>query len=76
MAKKEKICKTLRKIEKLEKSQIVSYQVMRTFGKMDIFGSQVSFGIDNDYVTLDEVRAALNELVDEFGGKVEWNEEG
>jgi len=74
MAKKKKVYEILEKIEYLQQLPQLSFHTQTTFGAMGMFGGQVSFGIDNDYKTLDQVRDALTELVDEFGGKVDWNE--
>lgn len=41
--------------------------------QLEIFGNQCSIGL-GDYAHLDEMRDALTWLVDQFGGKVTWDE--
>lgn len=40
--------------------------------KPEIMGEQISMGYNTDYKTLDEVRTALEYMVDQMGGKVKW----
>lgn len=52
------------------------WEILRFFPengrKIDIFGEQASLG--EDFGTLEELRAAVGWLVDQFGGEVKWKE--
>lgn len=63
----------LQEIEKLEEFKL-PYEIKRVFGPASIFGSQVCFcaSAENDYVTLAELQNAINLLVAELGGQVDW----
>jgi hypothetical protein len=65
---------TLQQIEQLQKVDI-PWQVMRTFGKLELLGNQVCFrsNDDNDYVTMHELQFATEWLIEQLGGKVKWS---
>lgn len=65
----------LHKVSVEHSKKQVPWEVFRVFGSKHIsfMGDQISFdGADNDYVSLDELRAALEWLVKDFGGTVKW----
>ena len=62
------------KIKELQAAVTTPWHVSRVFGKADLFGEQVTFGMDKDYVTLDEARESLEWIVEQLGGKVKWEE--
>lgn len=66
------------KIEQINKLKAVEtpWEVMRVFGKVELFGSQVCMRGDDcrDYVDLEEFRLALKWLVEQSGGYIVWDE--
>ena len=65
------IIERIEKIKELQKHKL-PYEVWSTFGKIDIHGDQISFGTENDFKTIEEVKQAIEMLVNEFGGTVKW----
>lgn len=66
-----KIYERIHEMEKLE--QIEENYLYRRMGiKPSLFGSQFCFANDGDYMTVDEVREALEQIVSEFGGSIKW----
>jgi len=65
----------LQAITELENGHKLPWEIMRIFGKSEVFGSQIVFGTDggnNDFVTMDELKTALELLVAELGGAINW----
>jgi hypothetical protein len=50
----------------------IPWEVKRTGLDPDVYGSQISFTQDGDYLDLDEAREAVAWLVTQLGGKVTW----
>ena len=70
--------KIMEKIKKLQtKTEVIPWFVWTAFWDkspfFNIIGDQVTF--DGDYKTLQEMRNALDWMVDQFGGEVTWSEE-
>jgi hypothetical protein len=62
---------TIAKLEQID----TPFNIMRVFGHISLFGSQVFFGKDNDYVDEKELKQAIEELAAQLGGKVKWPKE-
>lgn len=73
-----KLKERLKKIKELEDGVVTPWEVMRIFGRVSIFGHQVSFdsGGNSDYVDSEELKEALTWLVNELGGNVKWDKKG
>jgi hypothetical protein len=72
-----KIHDAYKRTQKIQsKIDTVPYKVWTTFAErqfsMDIMGDQISIN-DGDYKSLDEIREALDWMVQQFGGSTEWN---
>jgi hypothetical protein len=66
-----KIHERMKAIEELQKIQL-PWSVNRTGIRMSLFGQNVCFADDGDFLTLDEAREVIQQLVEEFGGTVKW----
>lgn len=63
----------LQKIDDLQ-SVKTPWHVMRLFGQVQLWGPQISFEQGNsDFVELEEAKQALEWLVEQLGGRVNWS---
>jgi hypothetical protein len=69
-----KLSDRIRTLEKLENSVDTPWMFSRIFGKVQLFGSQVTIvgGDQQDYVQVDELKKAIEWLVAELDGTVKW----
>ncbi len=63
----------MRRIEMLETLDVP--HIVRTSAgiKLTLFGSQLCFSPDGDYMTLEDAREVAQWLTEQLGGKVKWS---
>ncbi len=68
------IAERVEKIHELEKIE-TPWNVNCAFGKgsLTLFGSQICFSNDGDYLDLNQAREVIQWYVLQLGGKVKWN---
>ena len=66
------------RLKQIEELQAVDtpWEVMRIFGKVQLYGDQISFysNGDNDFVNLQEARDAAKWITEQLGGYIVWDE--
>ena len=68
-----KIYERLEKIAELETIE-VPYKVKCAFGEnIRLFGSNIAFTDDTDFVSLEDAKIAVAWLVEQLGGTVKWS---
>jgi len=69
-----KLKERLAEIKRIEDAHSLPFEVYRIFGKSSLFGSQIVFGENehNDFASMEELKKAVEILVDELGGKITW----
>lgn len=67
------------RLDQLTQLQVVEtpWEIRRVFGKIELHGDQVCFRSqdDNDYVTVAELRQALELLTVQLNGTIKWSKE-
>lgn len=67
------------KVDQIKQLEAIEtpYDVLRVFGKLELWGGQVCVvsDCDRDYVDLAEFRDALKWLVEQSGGYIIWDED-